>query len=308
MVSLPSYTSGFIFVRLMVLNAYTAQYATKVELNSAITQTVENINLSVNQRLSYYSTTSEMNAAINIKADEINSVVSTKVGNNEVISRINQTSETITIDASKVNIGGVITAINNNTTTTINGNKITTGTITASQVSSDIITTTNFSAQNINADNITAGTLNVARIPNLNANKITAGQLSGVSIKIGSYFKVSSTGIAEMTTSAGFLTMGTSTHAYVSALNVAKGAGGISFRSGTTQGDAGSQIAQIYLLDSNYLRINPGGRFYIDSHYGLTGKVRFVSDSGRAFHLAFYKGILSYAGWNEPSGYNWLIT
>lgn len=313
MISLPGYTSGFIFVRLMVLNAYTAQYATKVELNSAITQTVENINLSVNQRLSYYSTTSEMNAAINIKADEINSVVSTKVGNNEVISRINQTSETITIDASKVNIGGVITAINNNTTTTIDGSKITTGTITANQVSSDIITTTNFSAQNINADNITAGTLNVARIPNLNANKITAGQLSGVSIKIGSYFKVNSSGIAEMTTSAGFLTMGTTVHPYVSALNVANGSGGISLRNGTTQGDAGTGIASLLLaydsaISKHVLRINPGDRLYIDGHRGLTGKVRFVSDSGRAFHLAFYKGILSYAGWNEPSGYNWLIT
>ena len=309
MVTLPSYTNGFIFVRLMVLNAYTAQYATKVELNSAITQTVENINLSVNQRLSYYSTTSEMNAAINIKADEINSVVATKVGNEEIISRINQTSEAITIDASKVNIGGVITAINNNTTTTIDGSKITTGTITASQVSSDIITTTNFSAQNINANNITAGTINVARIPSLNANKITAGQLSGVSIKIGSYFKVSSTGIAEMTTSAGYLTMGTTSHPYVSALNVAKGAGGISFRSGTTQGDAGNQVAEIYLLDNNYLRINPGSRLYVDGHYGLTGQAGFIDSNGNRFYLAFWKGILVGASRSafSTSTYPWLI-
>ena len=68
----------------------------------------------------------------------------------------------------------MLQAVNNDTTTTINGNKITTGTITADQiatgaitaskVSSDIITTTNFSAQNINADKITAGSMSMSRI------------------------------------------------------------------------------------------------------------------------------------------------
>lgn len=50
------------------------------------------------------------NAAITAKANEINSVVSTKVGNDEVISRINQSAESVTIDANKININGVITA------------------------------------------------------------------------------------------------------------------------------------------------------------------------------------------------------
>ena len=212
-----SVATMYMFVRLMANNIYTSQFATRVEMNSKITQT----------------------------ATEINAEVSQKVGNDEVISKINLTPETATIQASKININGMITAINNNTSTTINGNKITTGSITASQLSSNsitsdkiqagaitgakisagaitgdkisagtidsskvnasIITTSNFSAQsisadqitggtingnvanvaNLNAGNITAGTLNVARIPNLNASKITAGTLSGVSIEIG---------------------------------------------------------------------------------------------------------------------------
>ncbi len=164
-ISIPYQTTGYIYARLMVQNIYTDQFATKVEMNSKITQT----------------------------ANEINLEVAKKVGNNEVISRINQTPETITIQANKVNISGVITAINNNTTTTIDGNKITTGSITTNQiksgaitadkVSSDVITTNNFSAQNINADKITSGTLSTAAI-NLGNEKFkvtTDGKLTSTS-------------------------------------------------------------------------------------------------------------------------------
>ena len=152
-VSLVGQPTAYLYVRLMVQNIYTTQFATKVELNSTIKQT----------------------------KDEIDLEVSKKVGNDEVISKINQTAETITIQANKVNIGGVISAINNNTTTTINGDKITTGSITASKVSSDIITTGNFNAQKINADNITSGTLSADKISGgtINASNIN---LKGVSL------------------------------------------------------------------------------------------------------------------------------
>lgn len=50
------------------------------------------------------------NAAITAKANEINSVVSTKVGNDEIISKIRQSPESVKIDASKIDINGVITA------------------------------------------------------------------------------------------------------------------------------------------------------------------------------------------------------
>lgn len=165
-ISLPGYSSAYLYVQLMASNIYTTQFATKVEVKSSIKQT----------------------------ADAINLEVSKKVGKNEVISSINLTSEAATIQASKINISGVISAINNNTSTTINGNKITTGSITASQiktgtitadkVSSDIITTNNFSAQNINAEKITTGVLNADRIPNISADKITSGTIDASKITV----------------------------------------------------------------------------------------------------------------------------
>lgn len=54
--------------------------------------------------------TAYTNAQIKVTSDSINLEVSKKVGNNEVISRINQSAESVTIDADKININGVITA------------------------------------------------------------------------------------------------------------------------------------------------------------------------------------------------------
>lgn len=161
-VTMLGYPNAYMKIRLMSQNMYTSQFATRVELSSAITQSANAINLEVAK----------------------------KVDETEVISSINLTSETATIDASKVDIVGVITAMNNDTTTTIDGDKITTGSITASQVSSGIITTSNLSAQNISATQITTGTLATARLnsdvitttnfsaQNINADKITTGTIS----------------------------------------------------------------------------------------------------------------------------------
>ena len=159
--------TAYLYVRLMVQNIYTTQFATKVEMNSKIKQT----------------------------KDEIDLEVSKKVGNDEVISRINQTPEAITIQANKVNIGGVINAINNNTSTTINGNKITTGSITADKVSSDVITTNNFNAQEINADKITAGTLSAANI-NLRGTYLSpnSSTIGGWNVENGQFSSSNSTG------------------------------------------------------------------------------------------------------------------
>ena len=102
--SLIGYQYGYLFVRLMAKNIYTSQFYTKVETDSHINQKATEIELGVNQTLMNYPTNTEMNSAISIKADEINSVVSTKVGNNEIISKINQSAEQITIQANKVNL------------------------------------------------------------------------------------------------------------------------------------------------------------------------------------------------------------
>lgn len=168
-VELLGYSNAYLYVQLMASNIYTTQFATRVELSSSINQT----------------------------KDEINLEVSKKVDSDKVIASINLTSESATIDANKINIKGTLQAINNDTTTTINGNKITTGSITASQVSSEIITASNLSAQTISANQITTGTLSANRISggtingsnvnitNLSASNITSGRLN---ITSGSYY------------------------------------------------------------------------------------------------------------------------
>lgn len=53
-----------------------------------------------------YMTTEEVESAIDIKAGEINSEVSKKVGDDEIISKINQSAEEVQIDADKVSLVG----------------------------------------------------------------------------------------------------------------------------------------------------------------------------------------------------------
>ena len=116
----------------MVQNIYTSQFATKAEINSQIAQTSQSIDLSVNQKLTNYSTTTQMNSAINLKAGEITSSVNEtfetkesantkysqiqqttdnisievgkKVGNNEVIAKINASPEAVGINANKIEL------------------------------------------------------------------------------------------------------------------------------------------------------------------------------------------------------------
>lgn len=127
--------------RYVAQNDYTSLFATKVEMHSEISQT----------------------------ASEINLEVSKKVDENEVIAAINLTSETATIDASKINLNGYVTVsdLAGTGTTTINGSNIKTGTIDASLVS----------VVNLNANNITSGTLS--------ADKINGGTISASSINLG---------------------------------------------------------------------------------------------------------------------------
>ena len=131
-ITLLGYNFGYIYARLMAKNIYTTQFYTKVETDSRINQKANEINLGVNQTLTNYSTTNKMNSAIKLKADEItstvsnnyetknsaqsnysklqqtanniSSVVSKKVGEDEIISKINQSSEKVTIDANKINL------------------------------------------------------------------------------------------------------------------------------------------------------------------------------------------------------------
>lgn len=217
-VRLLGYNFGYIMVRAMASNIYTSQFATRSELSqtasnirtevsgeyatknelqtvdSRITQTATQITSEVSHT---YETKSDaensytrLNSTIEQTAQDINLQVSQKVGENEVISKINLSTESALINAPKINIEGVLTAINHNTSTTIDGNRITSGTITASQVNSSIITTNNFSAQNINANRITSGTLTSRAINNGSGtfSVTTGGYLTAVSGRVGGWY------------------------------------------------------------------------------------------------------------------------
>lgn len=138
-ISLLGYTQGYLLATLMAKNIYTDQFYTKVETNSIINQTAQNITLGVNQTLSNYSTTSQMNSAISVSANNITSSVSNtyatkdqvntisgkvelkvdKDDNDQIVSmlnasadQINITSNRLVIDSSnfKLNSSGNITA------------------------------------------------------------------------------------------------------------------------------------------------------------------------------------------------------
>lgn len=138
-IELLGYNYGYLTVRLMSANIYTTQFATKAEVSSEISQTSQQITADVDAKFTNYSTTTEMNSAIALKANEITSTVSstyetktsatqnysqlrqtdqsitstvaTKVGNNEIISKINQSPESITINANKISLAGKTIAL-----------------------------------------------------------------------------------------------------------------------------------------------------------------------------------------------------
>lgn len=152
-IELLGYHNAYLFVRLMAQNMYTTQWATRAELNSEIKQTVQEVDIGVDKKLSNYSTTTQMNAAINVKANqitesvaatyatqdalateksertqtatEIKQEVSKKVGEDEVISKINQSVEAVGINANKIELSAndVLNLLAGNTIN-ISGKKI----------------------------------------------------------------------------------------------------------------------------------------------------------------------------------------
>lgn len=92
-----------------VADDLSANYSTTVQMNSAIKQAADEIDLSVSKLLQGYSTTEQMNAAIKLSADGINTEVAKKVGSDEIISKINQSPESVVISANRINLEGAVT-------------------------------------------------------------------------------------------------------------------------------------------------------------------------------------------------------
>jgi len=109
----------------------------KTSANDATTkanQAESNAKADTTEKLKSYSTTTQMNSAIQLSAQAINLEVSKKVGNDEVISKINQTAETITISANKIDVDGVLNVEK------LNALKITAGSVAAENITGTTIT------------------------------------------------------------------------------------------------------------------------------------------------------------------------
>ena len=134
------YTAKYI-----VKNEYSEQYITKREANTKIEQTADNVETLVNEKLQGYATTEELNTAIQQSSTEIKEIatrnyasknelinekservqtaseirqeVSRKVGDNEVISKINQSAEAVGINANKIELSAndVLNLLSGNT-------------------------------------------------------------------------------------------------------------------------------------------------------------------------------------------------
>ena len=130
-VELPGYSTGFIFVRLMVLNAYTAQYATKVELRSAITQTSESIISQVSQNY----TTKEESVQLSSRISQTAKEITLEVNNGDTTSGIKLTIEKEDGDTEvlqgTIEMNGLVkfTDLSTSGSTEINGDNIKTGII-----------------------------------------------------------------------------------------------------------------------------------------------------------------------------------
>lgn len=107
-ISIKNYTAT-IKAKYAIQNDYTEIFSTKVETKTAIEQTAEDIDISVNKKLENYSTTTEMNSAINLKENEINQKVEKKVDEETItgaylVLKINDDESGAKLKAVKVDI------------------------------------------------------------------------------------------------------------------------------------------------------------------------------------------------------------
>lgn len=111
--SIKNYTA-VLKAKFAIQNDMTNIYASKVEMNSAINQTAEQVDINVNKKLESYSKTTEMNAAIKLVSDNITSEVNKKVGKTEVGTYIQQNAEAVKLAWNQISEFIQMMIINNN--------------------------------------------------------------------------------------------------------------------------------------------------------------------------------------------------
>lgn len=99
-------TGNKFYAEYLVKNDLTDTFVSKTELNTAINQTSQEIELSVIRKLEQYSTTEETKALIQLLSDAISLEVSKKVGDDEIIAKFNMSPEQILLNGNKIDISG----------------------------------------------------------------------------------------------------------------------------------------------------------------------------------------------------------
>ena len=90
----------------IIKNNYTDQFTTQIQTQSQIKQASNQIMLEVSEQYETQGDANENYSRLTQTAQEISTEVSKKVGNNEVISKINQSAEAVTINANKISLAG----------------------------------------------------------------------------------------------------------------------------------------------------------------------------------------------------------
>lgn len=141
-----------------------------------------------------------LQAQITVNADEITQ----RVSKNGVISAINQTSESVTIDASKINLNGYVTiaGLGSSGNVAVDGSRITNGTVatakiadsgvTAAKIASNAVTSAKVADANITTVKIANGAITAGKVAanaitadKIHANAVTAGKIAAGAVTAG---------------------------------------------------------------------------------------------------------------------------
>jgi hypothetical protein len=139
-------TGNRFYAKYIIKNDFTDTYVTINQMNSSITQTAEQIQLTVSQTYETKDNAETNYSQLTQTATEISTEVSKKVGNDEIISKINQSAEAVTINANKISLAGKTIDL---TSDTIN-------------IASTNFSVSNSGEMNCSKANITGGTIRLS--------------------------------------------------------------------------------------------------------------------------------------------------
>ena len=203
-------------------------YSTTTQMNAAIKLSESSIKSTVSATYETKSDAESSYRSLNSSISQTASEISTKVSKDGIISSINQTAESVKINASKISLNGVVTAnnyfkintdgsmecnqaaIKNATITngTITSASISQGTIDNAAITNGTITNASISSGSITSASIQSGTVYNAAITNGTIENATCTNLDVQSGKIGSFVITSNAIDGSSISSGGYAIVG----------------------------------------------------------------------------------------------------